>query len=49
MLDLNYHHADDVHKSTQGHSLYIGDAAAAEDIAWLKTNNIKTGLLCITQ
>jgi hypothetical protein len=36
MLDLAYRHADEVMKSSQGHALYIGDACAAEDVAWLK-------------
>ena len=36
MLDLTYHHADEIIKSSQGHALYIGDASAAEDVIWLK-------------
>lgn len=36
MLDLSYHHADEIIKSSQGHSLFIGDATAAEDVQWLK-------------
>ena len=36
MQDINYHHADDVLKSSQGHSLFVGDVSAAEDVGWLK-------------
>ncbi len=36
MLDMAYRHADEVMRSSQGHALYIGDACAAEDVAWLK-------------
>ena len=43
MLDLSYHHADEILKYSQGHSLFIGDATAAEDVSWLKENNVKTG------
>jgi hypothetical protein len=43
MLDLSYHHADEVFRSPQGHAIYIGDATAAEDVRWLKEQNIRTG------
>jgi len=36
MQDLNYRHADEILRSSQGHCLYVGDISAAEDIAWLK-------------
>lgn len=45
MYELNYHHADEILKSPQGHPLFIGDAAAAEDVEWLKQNDIHTGNL----
>lgn len=43
MLDLSYHHADEILRSAQGHALHIGDATAAEDVHWLKDQNIRTG------
>ena len=43
MLDNTYHHADEILRSYQGHPLYVGDLSAAEDIAWLKNNNVNTG------
>jgi hypothetical protein len=43
MYDLTYRHADEILKSQQGHALYIGDASAAEDVAWLKERNVRTG------
>ena len=33
---MDYKHADEVLRSAQGHSLYIGDIQAAENIEWLK-------------
>lgn len=39
----SYHHADEVHRSPQGHCLYVGDVQAAEDTHWLLTHNVKTG------
>jgi hypothetical protein len=48
MLDLSYHHADEIIKSAQNHTLYIGDASAAEDVEWLRENNIRTGTLAIS-
>lgn len=35
-MNNSYHHADEVFRSPQGHPLYLGDAQAAEDVAWLR-------------
>ena len=43
MLEGSYNHADEVYKSQQGHSLFIGDVQAAEDDEWLRDNNVKMG------
>jgi hypothetical protein len=48
MLDLTYHHADEILKSPQGHALYIGDASAAEDVAWLREHTVRTGMPSLT-
>jgi len=29
MLDLAYHHADEILRTSQGHALFIGDCTAA--------------------
>jgi len=36
MLGHSYNHADEIFKSSNGHSVWIGDLQAAEDVAWLK-------------
>lgn len=38
-----YHHADGIILSPQGHALYVGDVQAAEDTQWLRENNVRTG------
>ena len=40
---MDYHHGDEVYRSSQGHGLFLGDIQAAEDIDWLRENNIRTG------
>jgi hypothetical protein len=47
MLHLAYRHADEVMKSSQGYALYIGDACAAEDVAWLKEHGVRTGTMWV--
>lgn len=43
MLDIAYHHADYIIITNFGNRLWIGDVSAAEDVAWLKDKNIRTG------
>jgi hypothetical protein len=40
---MEYHHADEVLRSSQGHSLFVGDVQAAENVEWLQEKNVKTG------
>ena len=42
---MDYHHYDEIFRSTQGHPLYLGDIQAAEDIEWLMSNNVRTGTI----
>lgn len=32
---MEYHHADEVLRSSQGHGLFVGDVQAAENVEWL--------------
>jgi len=43
MYTNDYRHADPIFVTDIHHTLWLGDCQAAEDIAWLKENNIKTG------
>ena len=49
MFDTTYRHADKVTTNQQGHTLWVGDFGAAEDISWLKQHNILTGTCSLTQ
>ena len=42
----DYHHYDEVWRSSQGHPLFLGDVQAAEDLEWLKRANVRTGTAC---
>lgn len=44
-----YHHADEVFRSSQGHSLFIGDVQAAEDTDWLRQHQVRTGKPSLVQ
>lgn len=40
---MDYHHANEILRSPQGHALFIGDCSAAEDVGWLHEQNVRTG------
>lgn len=42
-MSHSYSHANAVYVNQKGHSLWVGDIQAAENVAWLKEKNIKTG------
>lgn len=42
-MSLSYKHASQILTSKNGHALWIGDIQAAENVAWLKENNIRIG------
>lgn len=44
-MSLSYSHANEIITSANKHVLWVGDIQAAENIAWLKEKNIKTGKL----
>lgn len=46
-MSLDYKHANDILTNKNSNTLWLGDFQAAEDIEWLRKNNIRVGIFCI--
>ena len=41
---MDYKHANQIHTNAKKNSLWLGDLASAENVKWLRENNIRTGI-----
>lgn len=46
-MTLDYRHANEIIVNKSKNILWLGDCVAAEDVEWIKKNNIRVGIIKI--